>query len=239
MKQNRFFWVLLALLLGLLMAGCAAETLENPAECAEWYSINKSDAGRQRCARGIVKRGWYVQEQNTFYLFFSGNIREFYLAFPGQKIEEDLTGTCIAVSGRVQKNDEGAPFMVPDELMPCPQEAQVIPTPAGETVLPIAAADFDLSECLDWQEVNLDTTGQEICLTGTAWTTYFEDDEYGGFFYIEFGGGIEDVYIAVDGADLTGIEGHCVVTRGMVEIEENTGIPYLWITPEELFHCDP
>jgi hypothetical protein len=189
-------------------------------------------------ARGIVKRTTYDADQDFSYVFFSGDVNEFFVGFEGNSIDDVVIGDCYMATGLVEETEYGTPYIIPDDFSRCRAELMVVPTESSVKELPIPAAGFDLSDCLNWEEVNLSYIGQDICIMGNAWTTNFEDDEYGGFFYIEFGGTLEDVYFAVDGANLEGVEGHCVVAKGILEKEEDWDIPYLWIYPEDLYHCD-
>lgn len=230
--------VFLLILSALMLSSCNTSTAVD-GDCPEWTTITSGDIGKEVCIRGIVKRAWYEEEQSYSYVFFSGDVNEFFLGFPDEIIDSGLIGDCYMASGWVEETDYGTPYIVPDEFTRCRAEQQVVPTESAITELPITAADFDTTNCMNWDEVQLSQVGQEVCVKGNAWTTYFEDDEYGGFFYIDFGGGLEDIYFAIDGANLAGIEGHCVVAKGILAAEEGWNIPYLWLYPEELFHCDP
>lgn len=236
MKLKNLLFVSFVLLLStLLLAGCADDS-DDP--CPEWYRIKSGNVGQTQCVRGIVKRTTYDADQDFSYVFFSGDVNEFFIGFEGDTVNPAIIGQCYTATGLVEETEYGTIFIVPENFSRCRAEQQVIPTESKNEELPIAAAVYDLTDCMNWDEVDLSYVGQEVCIKGEAWTTNFEDDEYGGFFYIEFGGTLADVYFAVDGANLEGIEGHCVVAKGNLEKEAGWDIPYLWIYPEDLYHCD-
>ena len=75
---------------------------KSPNTCQPYRYITLSDVGDTVCVWGIVKKAWYDEQQDAFFMTFSNDPRDLYLIVYGVYYE-DVQNHCVQLTGEVKK----------------------------------------------------------------------------------------------------------------------------------------